>query len=86
MSPLTELPNIGPVLAERLKNAGIFDLTGLRAVGSKAALMLIRGTGQDTCLSMLYALEGAVQGVRWHNLDKAVKAELKEYYTARERK
>ncbi|MDF2874862.1 MAG: hypothetical protein K0R22_1545 [Sporomusa sp.] len=85
MSQLSELPNIGIVLAERLKTAGISDSVALRALGSKAAFMRIRANDQGACLSMLYALEGAVQGVRWHRLDNAVKAELKEYYTARVR-
>ena len=28
---------------------------------------------------MLYALEGAIQGIRWHCLDKVRKQELKEF-------
>ncbi|WP_372481128.1 TfoX/Sxy family DNA transformation protein [Clostridium tagluense] len=28
----------------------------------------------------LYALEGAVQGIRWHNLSGEIKDELKEFY------
>jgi DNA transformation protein and related proteins len=29
---------------------------------------------------MLFALEGAIQGIRWHNLDKNRKTELTEFY------
>ncbi|MBT3209955.1 MAG: hypothetical protein HN704_13745 [Bacteroidetes bacterium] len=35
---------------------------------------------------MLYALEGAIQGIRWHGLDKNRKEELKEIYRMMNRK
>lgn len=28
----------------------------------------------------LYAIEGAIQGIRWHNLEKSRKEELKEFF------
>jgi len=34
------------------------------------------------CINMLYALEGAIQGIRWHGLSKERKLELKEYYNS----
>jgi len=76
---LTTLPNIGKVVAERLKLAGIPDAETLRALGSREAFLRIRATGEPGCLSMLCGLEGAVRGVRWHLLPNEVKDELKRF-------
>jgi len=32
------------------------------------------------CINMLFALEGAIQGIRWHGLSHERKQELKEFY------
>jgi len=32
-------------------------------------------------MNRLSALEGAVRGIRWHDLDADVKKELKEFYS-----
>jgi DNA transformation protein len=29
---------------------------------------------------MLYAIEGAIQGIRWHDLEDSRKRELKEFF------
>jgi DNA transformation protein len=34
----------------------------------------------EVCISMLYALEGAIQGIRWHDLDREIREELKKFY------
>ena len=34
------------------------------------------------CINMLYALEGAIQGIRWHGLSRERKEELKEFYNS----
>lgn len=35
---------------------------------------------EEACINMLYALEGAIQNIRWHKLEKDVEAELLEFY------
>ncbi len=77
---LTSLPNIGKVLAERLMQAGIATPDDLRAIGSKNAFICIKTIDSGACLSMLYALEGAVQNIRWHDLDVNKKSQLKTFY------
>ena len=76
---LSEMPNIGKILSERLVEVGIDSPEELKAVGSENAFIRLKTIDSGACLSMLSALEGAVQGVRWHNLDSARKAELKEF-------
>ena len=34
----------------------------------------------EECITLLYALEGAIQGIRWHDIKKKRREELKEFY------
>jgi DNA transformation protein len=80
---LTELPNIGSVVAEKLNQVGISTPEELRAIGTEQAFIRLQTIDETACLSMLQALEGAVQGIRWHNLPKERKEELKEFMRLR---
>lgn len=81
MNSLTHLPNIGKTLAEKLNQVGINDESTLKQIGSENAIIkLATIENSGVCINMLYALEGAVQGIRWHNLDNNRKLELKEFY------
>ena len=79
-NPLTQLPNIGCVVAEKLSQAGINTPEELIAIGSEQAFIRLQTIDSSACFSMLQALEGAVQGVRWHKLTKERKAQLKAFY------
>lgn len=76
---LTHLPNIGKVVAEKLVQVGIESPEQLKSIGSKNAFIRLRTVDSGACLSMLCGLEGAIQGVRWHSLEKSKKEELKEF-------
>ncbi|HPP67188.1 MAG TPA: TfoX/Sxy family protein [bacterium] len=80
MGRLSDLPNIGKVMEKRLVKAGINDVEALRQVGSKEAFIKLRLLEGDTCFNSLCALEGAIQGIRWHYLDCETKAELKRFF------
>ena len=82
MNNLTQMPNIGKTLAERLKDAGISSADELKKIGSKVAFMRLKLHDPDSCLNKLFALEGAVQGIRWHNLSAESKAELKKFFNS----
>ena len=83
MNKLTELPNIGITLAGKLRNIDINSEAELASTGSeKTLLQLATLPNSGVCLNMLYALEGAIQGIRWHGLDKIRKLELKEFYNS----
>ncbi len=87
MENLTKLPNIGEVLAEKLNEIGITSHKDLASIGSIEAVLQIGETDLSTCYNMLYALEGAVQGIRWHGIPKEERQTLKkEYDLARESK
>jgi DNA transformation protein and related proteins len=80
MSALSKLPNIGEILADKLEHAGIKNENELKLMGSEKAFLLVKGIDPKACINHLYALEGAVQGIRWHNLTKEKKDELQEFF------
>ena len=80
MGELTKLPNIADKLDSQLEDAGIKTIDELMKVGSKDAWLRILANDSSACLMRLSALEGAIQGVRWHDLDNETKADLKKFY------
>lgn len=81
MKNLTDLPNIGKILADKLYAIGIENEKELKATGSENAIIRIATIDNSgACINMLYALEGAIQGIMWHGLDKERKQKLKEFY------
>ena len=81
MKQLTDLPNIGITLAEKLNLIGVKNKQELKELGSEKAIIKIATIeNSGACINMLYALEGAIQGIRWHKLDKERKQDLKEFY------
>lgn len=77
MKDLTQLPNIGPTLARKLQGIGIQSLEELKEIGSVEAVLQIKVKDTSACYNMLYAIEGAIQGVRWHSIPKDERAQLK---------
>ena len=82
MTNLTDLPNVGPVLAKNLQAAGINTPEKLRELGAKEAFLRIRMIDPEACLHMLYGVEGAIQGVQDKFLSPEAKQDLKEFFRA----
>jgi DNA transformation protein and related proteins len=80
MGKLSELPNIGKELEDRLEKVGIRTVQQLRDAGSIRAFQQIHACDPTSCINMLYALEGAIQNIRWHLLDPGIKQELKYFF------
>jgi len=79
MTDLKKLPNIGKVVSEMLEQVGISSAEELKQIGSENAFIRLKTIDPGACFSMLCGLEGAVQGIRWHNLSPERKQELKEF-------
>ena len=82
MSRLTDLPNLGPVVAEQLGQAGIATPEMLLELGSVEAALRLEESGVSVCSSKLSALEGAIRGVRWHAIPADERAALRERFEA----
>ena len=77
---LTQMPNIGRTLAQKLVQAEIHTAEQLISSGSRNAFLRIRAVDPEACIDMLYALEGAVQNIRWHQLDSGTKEDLLRFF------
>ena len=80
MGELAKLPNIATKLELQLFEVGITTELELRTVGSREAWLRILAHDPSACIMRLSALEGAIQGRRWHYLDQETKKSLKEFY------
>jgi DNA transformation protein len=79
MSRLEDLPNIGKVLADRLRAAGISSEAELMQAGDAEAFLCIRAELlEEACAHTRLALAGAVRRVRWHALDADLRKRLAE--------
>lgn len=87
MKQLTELPNIGKILSKKLNQIGVQTEWDLKQMGSENAIVKISAIeNSGACINMLYALEGAIQGIRWHDLSKDKKRELNEFFRILQKK
>ncbi len=80
MGELEKLPNIGISVEEQLCQVGITTFEQLKEIGSKQAWLKIKAIDDSACIHRLYALEGALQGIKKTQLSIEKKAELKEFY------
>lgn len=80
MSELLKMPNIGKEVEKQLTEVGITTMEQLRQTGSKQAWLSIHAIDPSACYNRLCALEGAIQGIRWHNLSDYAKLDLKDFY------
>lgn len=79
---LSDLPNIGKELEKKLNQVNISSVEDLDNLGSVETAIKLN-EHEEVCSNMLYALEGAIQRVRWHQLDKDYRKQiLEEFRTA----
>ena len=64
MGELSKLPNIGEVVEKQLNEVGIMTYEKLKEIGSKQAWLDIKSIDDSACIHRLYALEGAIQGIK----------------------
>ena len=78
---LTDLPNIGPVLAENLHRVGISSAEDLRSIGAWEAWLRVRTqVDSGACFHQLTALAGAELGIPKKELPPERKAELRVFF------
>ncbi|APM39786.1 TfoX/Sxy family protein [Clostridium kluyveri] len=80
MGELCKLHNIGNKLEAQLNEVGIETVEQLKRIGSKQAWLDIKAIDNSACINRLCAIEGAIQGIRWHSLSDEIKSELREFY------
>ncbi|MSU00380.1 TfoX/Sxy family protein [Tissierella pigra] len=80
MGELSTLINIGNKVEQQLNEVGIETINQLIETGSRQAWLRIKEIDDSACINRLYALEGAIQGIRWHDLSEVSKEELREFF------
>lgn len=78
---LTDMPNVGPKLAENLRRVGIETPEAFRAAGAREVFLRIRAQVDPTaCFHQLTALAGAERGVPKREISPEEKAELRAFF------
>lgn len=80
MGELSKLINIGKMVEKQLNDVGIETYEQLSKIGSREAWLKIQSIDPSACIHRLYALEGAIEGVKKSQLSAEVKKQLKEFY------
>jgi DNA transformation protein len=80
MEKLSNLLNIGQEVERQLNEVGITTYMQLKLLGAEAAWLKIQERDESACIHRLYALEGAIWGIKKTLLPEKRKAELKEFY------
>ena len=79
LEELERMRNLGRVSAARLRAVGIATPEDLKRVGAiEAYVRLRRAFPAAIKVTALYALHGAVTGVRWYALSEEIKAALRD--------
>lgn len=79
-TPLTEIRNIGPAMAEELQRAGIPDAEALRNIGPDAAYEAMLRSGSRPHFIAYYVLHMGLQGRPWNDCQGQEKAELRRCF------
>lgn len=80
MGELSKLTNIGEFVENQLNEVGISTYEELKEAGAKEAWLRIKSIDDSACIHRLYALEGAIRGIKKSQLPEEIKYELKEFY------
>lgn len=77
-SDLLQLKNLGAASVNILHAIGVNSYADLKHMGPVEAYIRIKSRGIHVSKVMLYALQGALLGVHWNDLDPRVKQQLLE--------
>lgn len=79
---LQELRNLGKTSAQWLHAVGIHSAADLRRLGAVNAYRAVRTRGFRASKVLLYAIEGALQGIHWSDLPAERKEALNKAFNA----
>ena len=80
METLDSLPNIGREMVKKLHEIGIDSVKDFKDTGTEQVFLRLKAVDPGACYCMLCGIEGAMQGIRWHNLPAQRKQELKQFF------
>ena len=77
---LSNVINIGKDTKTKLEQVGIDSFEKLKSIGYEQAFLRLQSIDPGACLNLLYSLEGAIEGIKWHNLSVEKKQELLQFF------
>lgn len=77
---MKKLLNIGKDTQRQLYEVGIESEEELRRIGAKEVWLKLQAIDPSACINRLYALEGAIQGIKKTDLSQDDKEDLKKFY------
>jgi DNA transformation protein len=78
-APIDTLPGVGPVTCNWLRDAGIYTIGDLQAIGALEAYRRLKFMlPRRVSLNALYGLEAALRGCHWLDLPQDVKTALQQ--------
>jgi DNA transformation protein len=78
--------NIGKDTESKLIQVGIDSFAKLKSMGSEQAFLHLQTLDPGACLDLLYGLEGAIQGIKWHELLAEKKQSLQQFHKMAQKK
>ena len=78
--------NIGLDTESKLIRLGIDSFNKLELIGSEQAFLRLQTIDPGACLSLLYGLDGAINGIKWNELSPIRKQELQQFYKMTKKK
>ena len=78
--------NIGKDTETKLIRVGIDSFEKLEALGSEQAFLRLQAIDPGACLNLLYGLEGAIEGIKWHDLSPEKKKVLLQFHKMAQKK
>jgi len=81
-SDLSNHINIGKDTESKLIQVGIDSFEKLKSAGTEQAFIRLQTLDPGACLSLLYGLEGAIEGIKWNMLPPEKKMALQQFYKA----
>ena len=85
-SNLSNRINIGKDTETKLIQVGIDSFEKLVSIGSEQAFIRLQTIDPGACLSLLYGLDGAIDGTKWNKLSPERKQALQQFYKMTKKK
>ena len=85
-SDLRNRINIGLDTESKLLRVGIDSFSKLESIGSEQAFLRLQTIDPGACLSLLYGLDGAINGIKWNEISAIRKQELQQFYKMAKKK
>jgi len=82
LEDLKKIKNIGPEMAKKLYNAGIYDFESMSKIGTEDVYLMIDESGGfcgTNHAAYLYAIEAAIINCKWQDVPEGRKKDLKEF-------